>query len=165
VHQQEEEWGFLLFDASNAFNEQNRTGMLWTVQHEWPRGARFVFNCYKHWGTLVIQGNDGSVAFINSKEGVTQGEPLSMFAYSVGVLSLIRQLKAEFPEVEQPWYADNASAGGKFSEIRRFFSRLVEIGPNFGYHPEPSKSILVVPQHSLEAAQASFADMNFKITT
>jgi hypothetical protein len=31
LHQQEEEWGFLLIDAKNASNEQNRTGMLWTV--------------------------------------------------------------------------------------------------------------------------------------
>ncbi len=124
-----------------------------------------VANCYKHWGTLVIRGNNGTGAFIFSKEGVTQGDPLSMFAYGVGVLPLIHQLKAEFPAVEQPWYAEDAGAGGKFSEIRRIFSRLMEIGPNFGYHPEPSKSILVVPQHSLEAAQASFADMNFKITT
>jgi hypothetical protein len=40
-HQMEEEWGVLLIDASNAFNEKERKGMLWTVQHEWPSGARF----------------------------------------------------------------------------------------------------------------------------
>ena len=41
----EEEWGFLLIDAANAFNEINRTGMLWTIRHEWVTGARFSFNC------------------------------------------------------------------------------------------------------------------------
>jgi hypothetical protein len=30
----EAEWGFLLIDARIAFNEGNRTGMLWAVQHE-----------------------------------------------------------------------------------------------------------------------------------
>jgi hypothetical protein len=161
MHQQEEEWGFLLIDASNAFDEQNRTGMLWTVWHEWPTGARFVFNYCKHLGTFMIRGKDGSGAFIYSKEGITQGDPLYMFAYGVGILPLIGQLKAEFLEVEQPWYADDK----KNSEICLYFSRLLEIGLNFGYYPEPSKSILVVPQHSLEAAQALFANMNFKITT
>ena len=35
-HSQEEEWGFILIDARNAFNEENRTAMLWAVWHEWP---------------------------------------------------------------------------------------------------------------------------------
>jgi hypothetical protein len=69
--------------------------MLYTVQHEWPTGARFVFNCYKHWATLVLQGNNGTGTFIFSKEGVTQGDPLSMFAYRIGILPLNCLLKAE----------------------------------------------------------------------
>ena len=31
LHAQEEEWGFLLIDARNAFNERNRTKMCWTI--------------------------------------------------------------------------------------------------------------------------------------
>jgi hypothetical protein len=45
------------------------------------------------------------------------------------------------------------------------FTRLKEIGPNYGYFPEPSKSILIVPQHSFEHASSVFADLGFKVTT
>ena len=47
-HREEEDWGFLLIDARNAFNEENRTAMIWAVRHEWPSGAQFTFNCYRH---------------------------------------------------------------------------------------------------------------------
>ncbi len=86
-----------------------------------------------------------------------------MFAYGIGILPLIRQLKAEFPQVEQPWYADDAGAGAKFDEIERFFRRLCEIGRLFGYYPEPTKSILIVRQHNLEEARLRFPA--FKVKT
>jgi hypothetical protein len=125
AHHMEEEWGFLIIDACNAFNDQHRMVMLWILRHEWPAsGARFTFNCYRHWCTLVIRGKDGNGAIlIFSKEGVVQGDPLSMFAYGIGILTLIHQLKKEFPLlVEQPWYADDDGAGGKFDRIRSHVS-------------------------------------------
>jgi hypothetical protein len=87
-----------------------------------------------------------------------------MFAYGIGNLPLIHLLKAEFPALERPWYADDAGAGGKFADIRQFFCKLQEIGPHYEYYPEPTKSILIVPQHNLEAARITFADFNFKVT-
>ena len=32
-HTQEEDWGFLIIGSCNIFNEENRTAMLWVVQH------------------------------------------------------------------------------------------------------------------------------------
>ena len=166
VHHQEEQWGFFLIDASNAFNELNRTHMLWTVRREWPSGARFVFNCYKHWATLIVRGNTGTGGIsLASKEGVTQGDPLSMFAYGIGTLPLIRQLKQEFPDLEQPWYADDAASAGRFDRIRAHYSRLQSIGQKFGYFPEPSKCVIVVSHSNVAAAEAAFGDLGFKIRT
>jgi hypothetical protein len=88
-----------------------------------------------------------------------------MFVYGLGILPLIRKLKAEFMQVKQPWYADDAGAGGNFRSIRHFFLRLQEISPDFGYFPEPSKSILIVRNHNLEKARTAFADLKFQITT
>ena len=60
-HYQEEYWGFLLIDARKTFNEDNRTAMLWAVQHECPSGAEFTFSCYFHWATLVVRDSEVSV--------------------------------------------------------------------------------------------------------
>ena len=65
--------------------------MLWAVRHEWPSGAQFTFKCYRHWATLVVwDTGGGSGHFLHIKEGVTQGYPLSMIAYRIGFLPLIR---------------------------------------------------------------------------
>jgi hypothetical protein len=69
---------------------------------------------------------------------------------------LVLRLKQEFPEVEQPWYADDAVAPGSFDSSWRHLTKLHEIGPNYRYFPELSKSVLIVPQHNLEAAKSTF---------
>ena len=67
-HSQEEDWGFLLIDARNDFNEENWMAMLWAMRHEWPSGAPFTFNCYRHWATLVLHDSeDRSGHFLYSK--------------------------------------------------------------------------------------------------
>ena len=67
-HSQEEDWGFLLIYVWNAFNEKNRTAVLWAVCHEWPSGAQFTFNCYHHLATIVVQNlKDGSGHFLYRK--------------------------------------------------------------------------------------------------
>ena len=85
-HTQEEYWGFLLIDARNAFNEENRTAMLWAVWNECPSGARFAFNFYCQWYTLVIRERDGTGQFLYSKKGVNWGDPMEMVAYGMGIL-------------------------------------------------------------------------------
>ena len=59
----EEEWGVLLIDAKNAFNEGNRKMMLWVIRHKWPSCARFVFNIYRHQSVLVVRGESGKKLF------------------------------------------------------------------------------------------------------
>ena len=64
--------------------------MLWAVRNEWPSGAQFTFNCYCHWATILVQeSEDGSGHFLYSKEGMTQGDPLAIITYIIGVLPLI----------------------------------------------------------------------------
>ena len=74
--------------------------------------------------------------FLHSREGVTQGEPLPMIAYVIGILPLIKHLKQEIPDVTQPWYFDDARALGTFERIETSFNYLIHQGPGRGYHPK-----------------------------
>ena len=79
----EEDQGVILIDASNALNDYNQNTMLWALWNEWPSGAQFTFNCYCHWSTLVIRDWGGGVHLFFSKEGVIQGNPLTMIVYGL----------------------------------------------------------------------------------
>ena len=84
-HPQEEDWGFLLIDAQNAFNEDNWNSVLWAVQYECPSGIQSTFNFYRYWAMLVIQGSGGTVNSLHSKEGVTQDDMLEIIVYGIRV--------------------------------------------------------------------------------
>ena len=85
-----EDSGFLLVDTKNDFNKINLIRMLCTVPHLWPSGARFVFNFYRHLSFLILQKGIGTASFIHNMEGVTQGYPLDMVAYGMGIIPLIK---------------------------------------------------------------------------
>ena len=66
---------------------------------------------------MVRETWDGSGHFLPRKEGVTQGDLLSKIAYGIRVLPLIRELRGDHPCITQPWYTNDAGAGGKFEHI------------------------------------------------
>ena len=76
--QEAEPSGTTLVDACNGFNKLSRLAMLWTVQHRWLAGVRFVFNCYQHWAHLLLLQTGEPPVTILSREGVTKGDLLSM---------------------------------------------------------------------------------------
>jgi len=118
-------WGVLVdaVDAANAFNSLNRAAMLLHARVLWPRCAHFLFNTYRGWSVLALKG---SSMFLYSKEGVTQGDPLSMFMYAVGTLPLIHSLHNP-GHWTQLWYADDASAGGTLLELCDWFNLIARM--------------------------------------
>jgi len=125
-------WGLLLIDATNAFNSISRTACLWNARVLWPRCSRFLFNSYQGFAVLFIAG---SKVFLLSREGVTQGDPLAMLFYGIGVLPLTRMLKK--PDLwKQNWYADDSGCLGLFANLRQWLQLLLEEGPTFGDFPE-----------------------------
>ena len=101
-------WGILLMDAANAFNSISRGAAIWNARVLWSRCSRYVFNAYRGCAFLFVCGSNLKLL---SKEGVTQGDPLAMLVYGLGLLPLIRILK-EPAKWKQNFYADNGACCG-----------------------------------------------------
>ena len=103
----------------------------------------------------------GANEVIYSREGTTQGDPLAMFFYGVSLVPLIRKLK-DRNNVLQCWYADDSAAIAKLRKLKIWLKNLIEVGPAFGYFPEPSKSFLIVDKQYAEEGHHKFD--NYLIT-
>ena len=66
---------------------------------------------------------------------MTQGDPLDMVVCGIGVLPLIKNSKADHPDLIQTWYADNMGALGTYGNIELYFNSLKHFGLGRGYYP------------------------------
>ena len=94
---------------------------------------------------------------------MTQGGPLAIIEYGIGILPLINNLKREIPEVTQPCYADDSADLGTFAIIETYFDSLTRQGPGCGYYPELFKSVLIVHPENLEAGNDFGARHGIKV--
>ena len=147
----------LLVDAANAFNSLNRKTALHNIRSLCPTLSTIVTNTYRSDPELFA---DGDVLY--SSEGTTQGDPLAMPMYAIATIPLIKALQRD---VKQAWYADDASAAGGVTQLRQWWRSLCDIGPRFGYYPNPSKTWLIAKNSSHAAAVAAFGDTDVQITT
>ena len=88
-----------------------------------------------------------------------------MITYGIGVLPIIQDIRDVDPFVTQPWYADDAGAGGTFEQILSHFRDLQARGPPWGYFLEPTKSILVVPPRNVAREEELFRGMGMTVVT
>ena len=100
LREQDEDWGFLLVDARNAFDKLIRKQMPWSARHLWPSGARFTFNCCRHHATLMMQNGNDTALIIFSRKGISQGDPLSRLICGIGILPMVKELKRSVPKAK-----------------------------------------------------------------
>ena len=62
-----------------------------------------------------------------SAEGTTQGDPLAMSLYAIGLQPLITRLNSS-RLIKQFWYADDATCAGPLRELRKWWDVLSEMG-------------------------------------
>ena len=147
----------LLVDATNAFNVLNRQVALRNIHHLCPPLSKILINTYRKDVRLFIDGET-----LLSQEGTTQGDPLAMAMYAIAVNPLIHQLKHD--TMRQVWFADDATAGGKLNNLREWWNRLTNIGPEYGYFPNASKSWLIVKEEYKDEAVAMFEGTQVSVT-
>ena len=71
------------------------------IQHLCPSFSTILINTYRVDVALYIEGTT-----LFSEEGTTQGDPLAMQMYALGVLPLIDCISGDLMQV---WYADDAT--------------------------------------------------------
>ena len=114
----------ILVDTANAFNSLNRKAALQNIHHLCPSLAKVLTNTYREDIKLFVDGET-----LLSQEGTTQGDPLAMAMYAIAITALIHRLENE--EIEQLWFADDATAGGNLTPLRTWWDHIVKLGPDY----------------------------------
>ncbi len=85
--------------------------------------------------------------------------------YALAITPLIRELHNRHPEIDQVWYADDASCAGTCRNLKKWWDYIRTTGPKYGYFPKNSKSHLVVKPEFEENAKSIFEGTDIHITT
>ena len=152
----EETEAAMFVDASNAFNNLNREAALRNIHNIYPALAIIATNTYRRASPLFYNQQT-----IQSKEGTTQGDPLAMAIYAVAIRPLIDKVKNE---VMQIWFADDAAAAGKLTDLKEWWEKLSISGPDYGYFPNALKTVIVTKPEHLERATNTFSDSEVTVT-
>ena len=104
----EETDALLLTVVTNAFNMLKRAAALHNISINCPTKATFVINTYRLLLRFFVTGGQE----LESSEGTTQGDPLSMSIYGISLIPLMLTLQ-NTNNAKQCWLADDAS-GARF---------------------------------------------------
>ena len=166
IFEEEDCHAVLLVDASNAFNSINREAMLHNIKIKCPSFSQYVDNTYREPANLYIMGKkaDHDAGIIKSTEGTTQGDPVAMAMYALAMTMLQQRIKYETTNVKQVAYADDLTGAGKVEDVRKWWDLVTSHGPDIGYFPNASKSILIVKPDYYHDAQETFRDTEVIVT-
>ena len=85
-----------------------------------------------------------------------------MAMYAVAITPLIRIL--EGIEMKQVWFANDTTAGGGLTGLRKWWDRKVERGLAYGCYPNLTKTCLVVREESAEMAKEVLQGTGISVT-
>ena len=141
--------GILLVDAKNNLN---REAALRNTRHLCPSLSVALQNCYQAESRLFVDGGGE----LRSREGTTQGDPLSMPFYALAIIPLLRHLQEEHSSIRQAWLADDSAGAGRLRALRHWWDTLSSVGASYGYDTNSVKTILLVKEGLLEEAHSRY---------
>ena len=110
----------LLIDASNAFNTLNRQAMMHNISVLCPTLSTYVKNTYEIAPRLFVAQD----LELKSEEGTTQGDPIAMAAYALGLSVLQNKISQNITGAKHIAYADDLVGAGKLQEIRNLWDEI-----------------------------------------
>ena len=159
IYAQPECEGVLLVDATNAFNSLNRKATVHNTKILCPSIAQYVENTYKEPTHLYMATrNNRQLANIIAEEGTTQGDPIAMAMYALGLSALLEEIKYETTEIKNVAFADDLTGAGKIEKLKAWWDLISTRGSQVGYLPNARKSFLIVKPEHFEHAKEIFAD-------
>ncbi len=87
--------------------------LLYNIQYLCPVLAIYTINCYQSPSRLFVQGGKE----ISSAEGTTQGNPVAMPIYAIGITPLLCKIKEPNSNVTQAAFADDLAGVGKLKQL------------------------------------------------
>ena len=142
--------------------------MLHNIGIKCPALVVYAENTYNKPSDLFIDNSekegDQTVNVIKSMEGTTQGDPIAMAMYALGLSVLQEEICYEKTNVKQVAYADDLSGAGKISDLKNWWDLVTELGPTMGYIPNAAKSVLIVKPDQYDCAKHLFEGSEVVIT-
>ena len=91
---------------------------------------------------------------------------MAMYAIAIIPLIMLLKLTEKFPnkQTKMVAFADDLSAGGSLSNIKKWWNALCNLGPKFGFNPEASKCWLIVKPQLVKEAEELFENTKVNIT-
>ena len=116
-----------------------------------------TFNNYSHWAKLLLCHPSNAPVILLSREGVSQGDPISTVLYGITLVTLEEDIRDADPTPLSPFYANDAAFDGSERQIAVQLRLMMDQGPDQGYFPEQAKSLFIAdtPEEK-EAANREF---------